>query len=243
MRRPKGHRKRERLALAGELPLREGYGQRWTSHGKWLNEHLSPLRRYLQSQVGRPWDKVYSEICRHIRLDSAVQSHVLDHLWDYVEIHTMLEQRDAGRALTGKARRRAARPTVCNSRGEPLGQGWRWSLFYVCPQSGVLKQIPPHLRRSWRRRPTREVMPRVVVSERLEWRKIDGLWFEIVFAPTAEASCRARDVLHKVDLAALRPGQTNDWYGRAVYAQSKRQMNKREVRAAEERWQKRQAES
>ena len=31
-----------------------------------LNEHLGPLRRYLDSQVGRPWDKVFSEICPHI---------------------------------------------------------------------------------------------------------------------------------------------------------------------------------
>src|SRR5258708_27864728 len=31
-------------------------------HDKHLNENLAPLRRYLESQVGRPWDKVYSEI-------------------------------------------------------------------------------------------------------------------------------------------------------------------------------------
>ena len=29
---------------------------------KHLNENLAPLRRYLRSQVGRPWDKVFSEI-------------------------------------------------------------------------------------------------------------------------------------------------------------------------------------
>ena len=28
---------------------------------KMLNEYLQPLRRYLHAQVGRPWDKVWSE--------------------------------------------------------------------------------------------------------------------------------------------------------------------------------------
>src|SRR5438270_13646859 len=51
-------------------------------HTKSLNEHLGPLRRYLARQVGRPWDKVFSEICANISLDSAVQVHVRDHVFD-----------------------------------------------------------------------------------------------------------------------------------------------------------------
>ncbi len=244
VRRPKGNRKREKLALAGELPMREGIGRRWTGFRKWLNEHLSPLRRYLQSQVGRPWDKVYSEICQHIKLDSAVQSHVLDHLWDYVEIHTQLSTPDAEPdRLSGRGHRRQdARPVVCNSRGEPIGRGWPGGrrLFYVCPKSGLLKQVPPRSRRgSWRRLNKAEQTPRIVVSDRLEWRKLNGLWYEITVAPVAEAPRGARDVLQKVEIHTLLPGKLHEWYGRHVFALAKRQMNKREVRAAEERWQRR----
>jgi hypothetical protein len=124
-RRPKGNRKRERLAFFDQLPTREGYRRRWTSGEKHFNEHLGPLPRFLQSQVGRPWNKVYSEISQHLRLDSAVQSHVLDHLWDYVEVHTAL--------VDG---------VVCNSKGEPLAdRRWRRSLFYVCPKCGLLKAV------------------------------------------------------------------------------------------------------
>ena len=54
--------------------------RRHQGHTKWLNEHLGPLRRYLDSQVGRPWDKVFSEICAHIDRSSAVQDHVRDHV-------------------------------------------------------------------------------------------------------------------------------------------------------------------
>ena len=39
---------------------------------KILNEHLGPLRRYLESQVGRPWDKVFSEICARAGRSAAV---------------------------------------------------------------------------------------------------------------------------------------------------------------------------
>jgi hypothetical protein len=39
------------------LGMRAGYGYRS------LNENLAPLRRYLHAQIGRPWDKVFSEIC------------------------------------------------------------------------------------------------------------------------------------------------------------------------------------
>ena len=38
------------------LRTRAGYGTRA------LNENLAPLRRYLHAQVGRPWNKVFSEI-------------------------------------------------------------------------------------------------------------------------------------------------------------------------------------
>ena len=56
---------------------------------KILNENLAPLRRYLEAQVGRPWDKVYSEIAANLRVSSTVQQHVRDHLTDFVNLHRM----------------------------------------------------------------------------------------------------------------------------------------------------------
>ncbi len=60
---------------------------------KHFNETLNPLKRYLASNVGRPWDKVYSEISEHLKPSSTVQQHVRDHLQDFVAIKT--------RSLTG----------------------------------------------------------------------------------------------------------------------------------------------
>lgn len=64
-------------------PAKQGMKYRWADT-KSLNEKLAPLRRYLVRQVGRPWDKVYSEISANLKATNAVQQHVRDHLEDYV---------------------------------------------------------------------------------------------------------------------------------------------------------------
>lgn len=51
---------------------------------KELNEHLSPLKRFLARAVGRPWDNVWSEICSVVSSDTAVLKHVRDHVKGYV---------------------------------------------------------------------------------------------------------------------------------------------------------------
>lgn len=58
-------------------------------HGdaKQLNENLSPLKRYLRSCVGKPWDKVYSEINKHIDVNNAVQAHIRQHIKQYIEFN------------------------------------------------------------------------------------------------------------------------------------------------------------
>jgi hypothetical protein len=53
-------------------------------HHKNLNENLKPLKRFLERNVGRPWDKVYSELRAGIDTRSAIGLHVMQHLFDYV---------------------------------------------------------------------------------------------------------------------------------------------------------------
>lgn len=56
-------------------------------HRKTLSENLRPFFRFLNSNVGRPWDDVYSEIRARINVNSAVQYHIWQHLRDYVWPH------------------------------------------------------------------------------------------------------------------------------------------------------------
>jgi len=62
---------------------REGMKTAWRDR-KTLNENLAPLWRFLRSRIGRPWDKVYSEVCERINKNSAVQLHVWQHLMQEV---------------------------------------------------------------------------------------------------------------------------------------------------------------
>jgi hypothetical protein len=76
-----------------DLPSKQGVRQRYNgSDLRELNENLAPLKRFLRKQVGRPWNKVYSEISERLRSTSAVQQHVRDHVWDYVERHATIAE-------------------------------------------------------------------------------------------------------------------------------------------------------
>ena len=71
-----------------DLPTHEGLRRAQSLRGdrKQLNENLAPLRRYLERQVGRPWNKVYAEIAKRLRVANTVQQHVRDHLRDFVAV-------------------------------------------------------------------------------------------------------------------------------------------------------------
>src|ERR1700683_3888825 len=77
-----------RCRALDDLPKHEGMRRSHAERGdtKRLNENLAPLRRYLEGQVGRPWDKVYAEIAAHLRVDSTMQQHVRGHLRDFVAV-------------------------------------------------------------------------------------------------------------------------------------------------------------
>jgi hypothetical protein len=73
--------------MAGNAPSKQGVRrQRWENNTKTkdFNDHLGPLRRYLAKQVGRPWNKVYSDISERIKPGHMMQEHLLEHVWGYV---------------------------------------------------------------------------------------------------------------------------------------------------------------
>lgn len=182
---------------------------------KYLNENLAPLRRFLLRQVGRRWDEVHAEISATLRLTSAVQKHVLDHLRDMVYTRVV----KVGDRLLEHGRWGA----------QELRES-RWSPVYVCPDSGVLKKVP----RPQRPRPP-VVRDSVPIDSGAQYRKIDGLWYRLTLAPLPEGWLAVRDVV----LGELH-AQPNPWgverllrehYGRADrYAVGKRQIGKRELR-------------
>jgi len=218
---PKGYRRR--LARYGEdgPPRREGMKQRWGHGTKWLNEHLGPLRRYLDSQVGRPWDQVFSEICAHINRDSAVQDHVRDHVDDYVTTHVVVID---GVPCDGEGGRMYGTPLH-----QLPGRGPRW---YVCPRTGLLRRVEPARERP---APPKAPLAHVRVSETLQCRFLGEAWHLVTLAPLSTtpgglALGRAVDVLLGRPVSGMTANEARQRYGAAVYAVAKRRLARRELR-------------
>jgi hypothetical protein len=218
---PKGYRRSiQRLSEDGG-PAREGMKRRCRGGCKSLNEHLGPLRRYLDKQVGRPWDKVFSEICAHIDRNSAVQDHVRDHVEDYVTTHVIL--------IDG---------VPCNGEGgwnygKPLHRfGWPW---YVCPRTGLLRRVKVTSRKR-RPQPEKESPPKYIpVSDTLQCRFLDGAWHLVTLKPLPilldqRERCTTIDILLNRPVAKLTLLEAKRHYGKEVYAVAKRRLARREVR-------------
>ncbi len=189
-------------------PKRRRMGPRRRS--KWLSENLAPLRRFLHSAVGRPWNEVHSEICAQIAPGSVVQKHVLDHLYQYVERHPVM--------VNGWPHRNVAyRRGGCGY--APLSE--RHNDFYVCMQTGRL------------------LLPRRAKSDSIvhplgplfELRSIKGVWYVVHLAQLPDdwrKYKQCRDVLlgKRLDCYGLmgRWGLLHATYGRSdVYAVRKEQ--------------------
>lgn len=175
-----------------DLPRQEGMRRAHYIAGNWkeLNENLAPLRRYLDRQVGRPWDKVHSEIAAHLRADNTVQQHVRDHLRDFVAVNP--------RRYMGW-------------HANPVSGLWRQPL-YVDEKDGILKRtdrLPEEKARSRaRRNPPRQPVDRVALADDRELRRIDDVWYELRLAPMPHPVYRAVVERRQVPLKPFRRSPT-----------------------------------
>jgi hypothetical protein len=211
------HRALRRMADEG-LPVREGIKRRHNGGTKFFNEHLGPLRRYLDSQVGRPWNKVFSEICDHIDRDSVVQDHVRDHVAEYVITHVLLIDgvpcyNDGG-----------------NDHGQPLA-AVPWRRWYVCPRTGLLWRIKPHARAGRRPPPTDDTPRFVRVSDSIQCRLIGGAWHLVRLCPLplVRSGRFERDAVLGSRVQDISPEAAREQYGALVYAVEKRRLARREL--------------
>jgi len=137
---------------------------------KMLNENLAPLRRYLERQVGRPWNKVFSEIAASLKATSTVQQHVRDHIKDFVQLHTSTDVRQY-----------------------PWSERRWFQPFYVDRRDGLLKRTETL---AWAKALDRRVAPapandRMPLSDQRELRWLGGIWFDVRLAALPEPAYRA----------------------------------------------------
>lgn len=221
-----------------ESPRQEGLKRRHRSR-KWLNENLRPLERYLAAQVGRPWDKVYSEICAGIDRRNTVQQHIHQHLEDFVAMKVVRIDGILHRIRDGWPPR-------------PLdADAYRVPRVYVDPESGLLRENADGLRARRMRRETwrRDMQASMRISMPWERREIDawtqlhcidGVWYRVTLDLVPRSG--RRDAIDRLrGIAAHLCPETRDagatycnlnLFGRAdVYASGKRQLSARELRA------------
>jgi hypothetical protein len=178
---------------------------------KYFSDHLSPLRRYLRSKVGQPWNVVYSELCHRLDPTTLAGQHVISHVWDYVERYVEL--------IDGIPYRKASK-----WRAEPLKNHY-YETFYVHPETGILSAVhktasPPKLRSS-----NVEI---VVLDDKHEYHNLAGIWYLITFA---ELPLSPNESVFDVLKGVLSHRDPKPWSFKNRYAARKRQCNKKEIQA------------
>jgi hypothetical protein len=203
--RKKGYRKYVQNTGIDNLPSREPMLGRWRGRQRFLNEHLGPMRRFLRSRVGRPWNKVHQELCEHVSFDNAVQKHVLAHVFDYVQLHVEIQGRQ-----------------IISTKDWQRGTVLRPYAMYVCPNSGLLKAV--------RRKHQTHSPQRVHVGKLTQYQQRDDTWWELKLRECPDEPGELWDVWLERPLLQLKAADLREAFGGKLTAISKRPLLPKEVR-------------
>jgi hypothetical protein len=177
---------------------------------KWFSDVLGPLKGFLHRNVGRPWDKVYSELRNGLDVRKVTGRHIFDHL-------KLMVETDCSIGVDRK---------VYSGDGRYSVDG-----FYVHPKNGLLCFVPTQ---SARQRKKERLLQQDIDEVRLDrchsYKRIDDLWYYVAYEFVEVARGTTRSCWDVVD----RGNVTLSW-GRCRVAVSKRQCNSDEVRWIRER--------
>ena len=200
----------------------------YRGYTKDLNENLAPLKRYLHKQVGRPWSKVYSEICEHLDASSTVKQHVRDHLTDFILVKVTVDRKGGF--------------TASNHWGRPMSPEHWWAKLYVDPTDDLIKRTDKLCRKlgvKYYRDKLREDRKHRADGWRYDHNlrgltdtrflvKLNGCWFRIDcdHPPIDKYGGRLQGRELVNHLTSFGSYETGDW--RVI---AKHQLNKKELRA------------
>ena len=173
---------------------------------KTFSDVLGPLRNYLRTNCGRPWNDVYSEIARTLgRSGSWGVRHVVSAHVD-VAVHTY-------RGIDGNI-------WACDERGvHQVGTVYS-NRFYVEPETGILREDLRRRRRSFVR-VKREATPPdyLPIEDGRAYRKVGGIWYLHEFSEV------------EVKTPLLVRGSFAGWtYQSQVVCTLKQQLNKKQLK-------------
>jgi hypothetical protein len=220
--------------VPNKIGMKQGY-----VHRKSLNENLAPLKRWLESQVNRPWDKVYAELCANIDRRNTVQEHIFAHIDGFVERETRLIDGDV--YVLSRWSRELQRIEVSRA------------TLFVHPVTGILR-FNKH-RKSWRTirdQQQAKIAAEIDTKQRElnnteQLHKIDGVWYHITLVTMAQgqpyhnakngltelAFPKHWDAVRKEMVSRSRESKalSQNLFGkRYVYAATKRQLSNAELK-------------
>lgn len=120
----RGYRQCHRQQQFQHAPQHESMKTMHRGGTKYFTDNLAPLMRFLQTNTGRPWNKVYSELNKRLDRSTVSGQHVIDHLWDFVSVNVWIEDRKVYYLQFGRKKQ--------------LQSYGRRKNFYVHPVSGLL---------------------------------------------------------------------------------------------------------
>ena len=176
---------------------------------KYLADHLGPLRRFLRSKVGEEWNDVYSELCQRLKTNTMAGQHVIGHVWDFVERYVKI--------IDGKVYYKHYQ------KYRTLLEASYRDRFYIHPETGILCAFEKAPRK---RKPKPKQSDILIVDDYHQYHKLNEIWYLITLEdfpppPTDYVTDVLRGLIHR-SIATYR--------GRKIYAVSKQQCNKKEIR-------------
>ncbi len=180
------------------IPTKDGRGKLRT---KMFSDLLGPVLRWTRKQVGRPWSKVYSELCQTFDKRRTTHAHVIEHICGrigWVALH--VEKRPDG---------------FWRAKGSLLGS--YPPEYYVHPRTGLLCfQLRPRFGRKSKPAPNPDEVeidgPMHVFS------RIRGIWYV------------CRTVITEIPDPAWQPGQEKKREMKTQVAETRKQAGKKELK-------------
>jgi hypothetical protein len=161
---PKGSRRRDKIN--DHSPKREKIARKWSWNPKEFTDVIGPLYHYLLKQVGRPWNKVYSEIVALFPKTNVVNRHVYTHVFQFVETEVvMLNGFPHHKSVYGWHREDLT----------PLSNYSHRIQMYVHPENGLLYRLKKNLKRKVQEKQ----QPGIPVYPGVQYHKIGGIWHEV----------------------------------------------------------------
>lgn len=170
------------------LPSKETMFGKRRRGTKEFGEHLGPLVRFLRFSVGKRWDDVFSEIRKNCPNNNAVNAHIYQHLWGYVERNLVFLNGDVHRSYDYLSFRSALLP---------LRDHGRDNTFYI-EQEGILRRAARDSTKRSRRKEAEEKKKNsdVRVLDGVYYVRKDNVWYQTKLVPLPKIYHRTEEKIN-----------------------------------------------